>query len=677
MVPQIVQTSALGQWRTLSDHYAMFQNSQTSDTASLATEYTYDLIEAKANGLVLRVTARIAGQPETMHSLEYLIRKDINRVPVLSYEKPYVNALAYGRFIDTNGKSISQGGMGERFKGRLKVQHSYESYLNQCNDKDIYNRQMSCFRPYLNSEDFIDGDVEIAGPLTILGTQSFINKSTIPSVNSFHANGWPRTTTESRVRFFADAPNQLVSPALTTVNPSGSRYGYYSLSEVATHLPNYEYVNAHYAGISPPATFADLRNRANILATSLNPSGTSLQMSKTSLNVCRFVGPTQIVMNGDTFYVRSPHTPNDWNTQVYRSPDWCKNATQHIWGVTKNSRDLDADITTSSTQSNSLSPRPGTENSWVTISNVPTDAVFLVENTVPSKCNQNVISPFDHYPNITGLGYPGRPNAFIKRVGQYSCYHGDVFIDGLAAQSRTVAAEHNAYLTGGIRYRDRDFSQPYVMPSQSKDYFGLISQQNIIIYNNPEPIIPQVTNSLDDPRLIPSDWRYPHSFFMHWVDPNISRSWGNWNLDVNAIETHPHVAVFRTPQKPSSQSHNQSPIWLALPQWDGFYVAEQGGLFYDFFPMDISKVHNTEYAPLKNGKLLFFGSLYSKYAPLTHIDFIQDDGHGAKVYVAGLLQRYVKDDRLDYEQPPGFFGKRDSSYRFIRFAETSNHIALP
>lgn len=674
LIPQIVRDSALHQWKATQDQFGILQPSGSGQQDKVSSEFTYDLIESRPSGYLLRVTARLVGEQTSRRTLEFLIGRDLNYVPVLAVEKPYLNAMAFSRvpFFDAQ----SHGGRAVRKKGNGLIPHTYETYSTICNDQDKDNTQAACFRPFLNVYDQIDGDIDIAAPLTVLGANSFINRTSIPTISQFPGNGWPTISPESRVRIYGKQPHNLVASATTTVARDGtSSYQPYPVNEVRNKIPKAEFLDSSLHTIEPPATFSDIRGRANVLRNDRHkPLSGQVEWQRvvsSSLNVCRFVGPTQVVMNGNTFYIRSPHTPNNWNETVHRSPDWCKNATRGIWGVTRPATDIKSDIEKDDTARHSLAPRPGTENTWISITNVPDDAVFLIENTSPSSCNHNVVKPgreddAERYPNTTGIGYPGEDWAFFNRVQQFSCYYGDLFIDGIAAKGRTFAAENNVYLTGAIRYADRKIGVEQI-PSNANDVLGVIAQHNIIVYNNPTSR--------------PADWRYPRANLVYPTNTVYGSTWRHW-----AQGDDPHNTPWFNLRRgysaglanPDEDALPSTLAWWPTASWDGYYIAEQGAFFYDFYPIPFTRQSLTQYEREDVGTLTLFGALYSRYSPMTHVDYFANNTRGERtLYVNGLHQRLIKDDRLGSILPPGFIGRRDSAYRVIRFAESNQHIALP
>lgn len=383
------------------------------------------------------------------------------------------------------------------------------------------------------------------------------------------------------------------------------------------------------------------------------------------------MGATQVVMYADDIYVRSPHTPANYNKGWAK---WCADVHDQFRARMRTVAAPDYGYTSAG---GPAFFRPNTSAGWVQLSNVPKDAVFMINRLAGTDaCNAAAIGDNNGIGNSSGVGYPANYDnsdpIFGTSLDPYSCRNGDLFIEGVVSRSRTFAAENNVYLTGGIRYSDRN-EHTNAIPQNSDDVLGVVAQENVFIYNPP---IKPCQGCAD------TYYRYPRGPYplpvleaelgagvkgaplnrpMPWTAAELQ---GYRNVPATLGPADPYVLRGKLPNKVG---------WLSMPQFDGVIVAETGA-----FVLENPLMHNRAATIGGGGRspslsAVVTGALYSRYAPLLHIEF--ETGTG-EVKMHGLHGEYISDSRLARTMPPGFNGLSVTMYRLAGEAEIgSKHLS--
>lgn len=634
--PNIVRESGFGQWIRV----APTRNEQ----------FTYDVVRADPTGVVFRVTGRAYPQASIYRSVEYRVARKAKGSIALAVERPYANTAGYAYIHQFRALGDRQGDMAITQQGAFLSLSDYELMCDNQSQTGAKVIWKSCYRPYFNGFDKIEGDLVTGAPITVHGNGGLIstNNGVVPPIAD-----WP-TVTKSLEIVQGDTNQNAVSSKIE-LGSSGVKTSTYDDNLIRANGKQQflNLVNDHGGRTSPPAQFKEIRRRAK-------PE-----------QVCRFMGSTQVLLHGDDVYVRSPHTPAEFNRN---SAPWCRAVAGDFYG---RRRDLTRpDIMFQDAQAGrALNPtHPVT---WVKLADVPTDAIFVIERIPPQlDCEHSVTGDNDGWGNYTGVGFPANRDdsdpLLGTNVGPYDCRNGDLFIDGAAARRKTFAAEDNIYLTGGIRYTDRDMNSNY-LPANADDALGLVAQRNVFIYNPP---------SRDSRNRNDRFFRYPRSPYILPVNESELKQaesgryrqnqgpWGSGQLNKwRAIPTYlgPSSKQPQRTQIPSDHS------WLNMPIFDGVIVAETGA-----FLLENPLMHNrptTISSDTRSTALsaVVTGAVFSRYAPLLHIDYQTAAG---EVKMHGLHGHYINDPRLERTLPPGFTGLSVTAYRLIGFAEVGSHLHL-
>ncbi len=611
-LPSIVKDSALARWVDVK--------------GSSNGQYTYNVI-GNNNGLIIRSTGRSSNQNGLKRSVEYRVSRNSDSAVAYTAVYGYASVDAYAQQAKLDNTSHHpQGWMGTNRSGRRYTVSEYDHYCGQ----EGISRWYDCWRPYWNGVDMVEGNYITGAPFTIHGYKSFLNKVT-------DINEYPK-----------------VSGSITIFNSQKDRF---------THPSNFEDRKFNYYGDLEAAA---MRGRKKVTyfpydETIGSPSANYIEVSSSEdiYDTCKFAGATQVILYGDEIYVRSPHTPPTFND---RANEWCKNKTPLLRDRTK--RTQGPDITKDKIRAGGYL-RPMDESSWVKFDGLPNDALFIIKHAVGS-CNASALEGANPAGKSNGLGFPGGPPSVSSgEPGQqrnYNCANGDLFIEGATAFRRTFAAEDNIYLTGGIRYTDRQNDNS--LPANSDDFLGLLAQRNVIIYN-PNP--PQGSGC----GLCGKMPRTPYALPTREKDINGNDRGGqgtySFPADWKRMPTKPGDIL----ADPTLVKVPDQPYWLALPYYDAAIIAEQGSFFLENMNSLESRpaVYSSGEKPMQ---VTVTGSVYSRYSPVMHLDRNTRNG-GVEVY--GLTHRYIFDDRFTKRLPPGFSGHNDSAYRLTNYAEVfSDHL---
>lgn len=638
MFPKIVHDSALARWVKVE--------------GSSRADYTYDIV-GNNSGLIVRVTGRAGVNHEVKRSIEYRITRNSDSAVAYVGNRGYANTDAYAQQAKLFENVLwEQGLMGVNLQTGKR--HTVTEYDKLCNlGTEKYEEWRNCWRPTWNGYDKVEGNFITRAPQTIHGPKSYMY-----GANAVDPKLFRYADISGSVTIQLAAKNRFTHPSGFT---SGGGLNFYSDKEAA-HLRNrktWSYLPFDETVGSSPANFNVIREESN------------------TFDSCVFRGSTHVILHGDVIYVRSPHTPQNENDM---RNDWCKNATRKLQGKTKRTRT--PDISKQQIQAGNFL-KPADESSWVKIEDLPDDALFLVQKTGVNKCDSNFVGDQSTAWKSTGIGFPGSPptvsSAEPGQQNLYKCENGDLFIEGAAAFRKTFAAEDNIYLTGGIRYTDREPSSGR-LPVNSDDYLGLVAKRNVIVYN-PAPVTDG--SCTGDCNKMP---RSPYRL------PTREQDLSNNEQQGQGAFTSTNLAQWRKGigeeggimNDPTSGSIDAKPGWLALPQFDAAIVAEEGSFFLENMNILANR-------PARKGSgynetplvLKVHGSVYSKYAPVFHIDRLPPrngslDGRNPNtnmIEVYGMNQHFLFDKRFTKRLPPGFSGHSDSAYRATSYAEVfQNHL---
>ncbi len=635
--PEIVKQSAFAQWVRVSD-----RNDE---------QFTYDVLRSDPTGVIFRVTGRANAHATIFRSVEYRISRKSKGSVALAVERPYTNAAGYAYIDQFRQSGDAQGQMAVNAAGGYLSLSDYET---QCdNQSQIPQRQrwMNCFRPYMNRFDRVSGDLVTGAPFTVHGTQGLFGSAQSQRTG---ISDWPLIT--QSLEIVGGTANDSVAASKIDFGTHSRKPRTYN-QDAARAQGRQTFLSllpTDGGRTSPPAQFKELRRTAK-------PE-----------QVCRFMGSTQVVLHGDDVYVRSPHTPAAFNQG---SAPWCAQVADQFYGRL---RDLTRpDVMFAEANAGQLLT-PTHPTTWVRLTNVPTDAIFVVERIPPQRdCESRVIGDNDGWGNYTGVGFPANRDDSDPLLGTelspYDCRNGDLFIEGLAAKRKTFTAEDNIYLTGGIRYSDRDMATNAI-PSNSDDELGLVAQRNVFIYN------PPFRNAKNRPNE--RYYRYPRTPFILPVQLNelkprgrsaFENNQGPWsNAELRGWLNMPDALG------PASSSVDRTTIptkqsWLTMPLFDGVIVAETGAFLLENPLMHDRPVTVT--GPSSSGAIAatVTGAVFSRYAPLLHIDYETAAG---EVKMHGLNASYINDTRLERSLPPGFTGLSVTAYRLTGFAEVGGDAHL-
>lgn len=628
--PKIVRDSALAKW--------------TNVEGASNAQYTYDVIGNNA-GLIIRSTGRSGPNKSVVRSIEYRITRNSDSEVAYVATKGYAHVDAYAQQMKLfKSVTYEQGLMGVFLN--TKYRWDLSDYKKFCGDEKTAKWYM-CWRPYKGGADRVDGNFITAAPFTIHGPKSFLYpaRSVNPQIMKY-------PTISGSITIINGSPDEFTHPAGFRYNSNtGTTYWDFYTDQFATEYAGrkkYEYLPFDETIGSPPANYTVIRSEER------------------TFDSCRFKGSTQVILHGDDLWVRSPHTPATVNND---KNDWCKNKTPLLRGRTK--RSAGPDITQRMIQSGDYL-QPANPSTWVKFDDVPTDAVFLVERTGTEGCDTSIVGNEASIGKSTGLGFPGTtPTVSTAEPGQerlYDCRNGDLFIEGAVSYRRTFAAEDNVYLTGGIRYSDRDDSTGE-LPVNSDDFLGLVARRNVVVYN------PGTRNK--EPRT-PYSLPTREQDFNYTSQGPFTSDWNNWRKGIGKVG--PYM------KDPTKGRASSKPGWLVLPQYDAAIVAEEGSFHLENMnalqdrPARMGRGDND--TPLK---VVVSGSVFSKYAPSFHYDRIPTRGNSndgrahnrdnSRLEVYGLNEHFIFDKRFSKRLPPGFSGHSDSAYRITGFAEVfSNHL---
>ena len=645
--PKIVRNSALAKWVSVGD--------------SSNADYTYDIV-GNSGGLIVRSTGRAGPNKETKRSVEYRITRNSDSAVSFVSNRSYVNTAAYANqaqlFKDNIGE---QGGMA--VNDRTGKRYTVEEYTTNCPELEKGRAESTtdwfyCWRQPWNGYDGVEGNGIVRAPHTIHEYKSYLNPARSADSKLLEV---PNVTGSLTIQY--STPDNFTRPAGFWGRKNLRAYrdeehAHWRGRDTWTYLPYDETIG------SSTANFEVIRNEAS------------------TFDQCVFRGSTHVILYGDVIYVRSPHTPRNENDD---KSDWCKNTAKRLYGRTKTSPN--PDITKDMIRSGNFL-KPADESTWVKFEGIPDTAVFLVLKTSNEGCHPRIPRDVDSVGKSTGIGFPGAPSTVSTSnpaLGNlYDCKNGDLFIEGAVSHHKTFAAEDNIYLTGGIRYTDRQSNNE--LPINSDDMLGLVAQQNVIVYN-PSPITSGACTGCNKmPR---------HHYFLPTREQDLSGNeqsgqgalaaygFSQWQqgLDINdrhkKQKQNPNDDIIMN--DPTSGRPPENASWLALPQYDAAIVAEEGSFFLENMnilkdrPARKSRYHNE--SPLK---ITVTGSVYSKYGPMFHIDRmpprrgstnVTNNPDSSQIEVYGLNMRFLFDKRFTKQLPPGFSGHSESAYRTVGYAE--------
>lgn len=620
--PDVVRDSALGQWV------------RPSSTQSAA--FTYDIISQDHLGLVLRVTGRSTPSSSVQRTIEYRVARKTRGSVAVAVQRPVANTPGYAYINQYRAIGNSQGHMAASASGSFLSVADYERLCDNHTVTSPEQLWQTCFRPYWNKHDRVEGDAVIGAPFTVHGTNGFMsNQARATGVHEWPSISGTLEIVGGQPNRHAAASNvvnntQPVTYADTDIRSQGNQ-GFLRTSQDVAHA-------------APPGQYKEIRRIAR------------------ADQRCRFVGATQILLYGDDVYVRSPHTPHGHNAGA---APWCANASDKLKGVTRTTATTD---TTDHDVHTTFGLVPGDNPTWVKLSNVATDAIFIVERVpVGGACVTSVVGDNNGIGNRSGVGFPANRDDSDPLIGTtlnpYDCRNGDVFIDGVAARRKTIIAEDNIYLTGAIRYSDRDM-KTNAIPENSDDLLGLVAQRNVFIYNPPSRPCASAYH--------PVCYRYPRTpFGLPVLKSDLTAASGTTGDRTKWLtmprDLGPADRWAQRTRMPTERS------WMTMPQWDGVIVAETGA-----FILENPLMHNRPATLSQHGNTnglaaVVTGAVYSRYAPMLHIDFETPSG---EVKMHGLHSHYINDPRLERVLPPGFTGLSATSYRLQGFAEVASDLSL-
>ena len=628
--PKIVRESGFGQWIRIPGTFNQ--------------QFTYDIVSKDTQGLIIRSTGRMNQDQPFTRSVEFRVARRSKGDTAVAVERPYVNTVGYAYVRQVRDQGYSLGGMASGPDGGALSLRDYETNCGEASTVAVADRWMQCFRPAWHGFDKVSGDLITGSPLSVHGQQGYLTPGS-------RVADWPEVT--GTVEIVGGNPNQPAVGTKMGTPDNAQAPNRYSEQVTRQQLrPGQVHVGDYTALTSPPARFKDIRRQA---ARNLT---------------CRFVGATQVVMFADDIYVRSPHTPPHANAGW---APWCHSVRNQFSQRSRTTTRPDIGFT-SATGEPYLLPRNTDE--WVKLSNVRAGAVFVIEHIQGTNaCSPTNVGDNDGIGNYTGVGFPANRDDSDPLLGTtldpYNCRNGDLFIDGVVARSRTFAAEDNVYLTGGIRYSDRAASDNAI-PNNSDDVLGVVAQRNVFIYNPP---------SRECNRCGEDYYRFPRS---PYPLPVLEKELGAGVNGAAFGEVMPWTAgeqagyrTVPTELGPADRNAIRGKIprligWHAMPQFDGIFVAETGA-----FMLENPLMHNRPalVGPGNASQALsaiITGAVYSRYAPLLHIDYETASG---EVNMYGLHGHYMSDPRLARTLPPGFNGLSVTMYRLTGMAEVgTNHL---
>lgn len=642
-LPQIVRESALAQWHKVE--------------GTSQAEYTYDIV-GNNNGIIMRSTGRSGPNRNVKRSIEYRITRNSDSAVAYVGNKATINTDAYAQQAELfKGITHEQGYMAVNHNSWKRL--TTAEYHSFCSGTNVEWER--CWRPTWSGHDQVEGNFIQKAPFTINGPKSFLYPAARANQELLR---YPKIS--GSITLLQSKPDEFTHGAGFEYANGRTYIDFYTDQEAIdlAGRKKYEYLPFDETIGSSPANYTVIRSEAK------------------TFDSCNFKGSTQVVLHGDTIYVRSPHTPETNNDD---KNDWCKSKTRQLWGRTK--RTAGPDMTRTRLYYGDFL-RPMDESTWVKFDNLPNDAVFLVERA--SVCNTAVTGDQSSIGKSTGLGFPGTaPTVSSSDAGQnnlYNCKNGDLFIEGAVAFRKTFAAEDNIYLTGGIRYTDRDPSTGR-LPVNSDDLLGLVAKRNVIIYNPSPPrssncpngcgklprsayALPTREQDLSNDEIMGQGILALQGFNKWRIQPDRKDPATGKSLEKDIVMT-----------DPTTGKVDAKPTWLALPQFDAAIVAEEGSFFLENFNVLKDKPTilggGSTQKPLK---MVVTGSVYSHYAPVFHVDRIplRDDSwtngrienrDTSRLEVYGMNQLFIFDKRFTKRLPPGFSGHSDSAYRTQDFAE--------